>query len=127
MIGAKYALHFRSPALLVLLAAASSSLAMADAKKEKKQESFSIVAGTVFRPPGFALGGAEVTLKPESGKVQRSVSNTRGEFAFRVPSRLASYTVRVKADGFEVQEKTTEIGIDQRIDLAFELNPVRKK
>ena len=100
---------------------------MAAGQKPAKQESYSIVAGTVFRPPGFALAGAEVSLKPEKGKVQRAVANTRGEFAFRVPSKFASYTVRVKADGFAAMEKATEIGIDQRIDLAFELQPARKK
>ena len=39
-----------------------------DKEKAKKPESFSVIAGTVFRPPGFALPGAEVTLKPEKGK-----------------------------------------------------------
>ena len=121
MIGARGAIALLGVLFLTASWAGSSE------KKAVRNESYSILAGTVFRPPGFALAGAEVTLKPEKGKVQRAFSNTRGEFAFRVPSKFASYTVRVKAEGFEVGEKTTEIGIDQRIDLAFELQPARKK
>ena len=125
MTGARRAIHFLFSGLVMLLALDVAGFAAE--KKEKKQQSYSIVAGTVFRPPGFALAGAEVTLKPEKGSPQKAVANFRGEFAFRVPSKFASYTVRVKATGFEAQEKTTDIGIDQRIDLAFELTPARKK
>lgn len=125
MIGARSAAQFWIPGLILLLVSGVSSFAAE--KKSKKQESYSIVAGTVFRPPGFALAGAEVLLKDEKGKGQKAVANTRGEFAFRVPSKFASYTVRVKAEGFEAQEKRAEIGIDQRIDLAIELKPASKK
>lgn len=125
MTGARRATLFLFSVLMLMLV--FSVAGFAAEKKEKKQESYSIVAGTVFRPPGFALAGAEVTLKPEKGSAQKAVANGRGEFAFRVPSKFASYTVKVKATGFEAQEKITEIGIDQRIDLAFELIPARKK
>ncbi len=111
--------------LLVLLPEVSLSK---DKEKAKKPESYSLVAGTVFRPPGFALPGAEVTLKPEKGKGQQKMTaNMRGEFAFRVPSVFARYTVIVKASGFQQEEKSTEVGIDQRVDLPFELKPVVKR
>ncbi len=113
-------------ALLVLLLL--EVLMAKDKEKAKKTESYSLVAGTVFRPPGFALPGAEVTLKPEKGKGQQKMTaNMRGEFAFRVPSVFARYTVIVKASGFEHEEKSTEVGIDQRVDLPFELKPVAKR
>ena len=99
----------------------------AEKGKAKKVESYSVVAGTVFRPPGFVLPGAEVTLKPEKGKGQQHMTaNSRGEFAFRVPPVFARYTVSVKASGFEPEEKSAEVGIEQRIDLAFELKPKNK-
>lgn len=107
-----------------------SGIAAADAtekQKAKKVESYSVVAGTVFRPPGFVLPGAEVTLKPEKGKGQQHMTaNSRGEFAFRVPPVFARYTVSVKASGFQSEEKSAEVGIEQRIDLAFELKPKNK-
>lgn len=113
-------------ALLVLLLPVVSL--PKDKEKAKKPESYSLVAGTVFRPPGFALPGAEVTLKPEKGKGQQKMTaNMRGEFAFRVPSVFARYTVIVKASGFQQEEKSTEVGIDQRVDLPFELKPVVKR
>ena len=113
-------------ALLVLLLPVVSL--PKDKEKAKKPESYSLVAGTVFRPPGFALPGAEVTLKPEKGKGQQKMTaNMRGEFAFRVPSVFARYTVIVKASGFQQEEKSTEVGIDQRVDLPFELKPVARR
>ena len=95
--------------------------------KAHKAETYSVVAGTVFRPPGFALPGAEVTLKPEKGKGQQHMTaNSRGEFAFRVPPVFARYTISVKASGFQSEEKSAEVGIEQRIDIAFELKPKSK-
>ncbi len=106
---------------------ASENAAEKDKEKAKKVASYSVVAGTVFRPPGFALPGAEVTLKPEKGKGQQhSTANTRGEFAFRVPPVFARYTVSVKASGFQSEEKSAEVGVEQRVDLAFELKPKTK-
>ncbi len=106
---------------------AAGNAAEKDKEKAKKVESYSVVAGTVFRPPGFALPGAEVTLKPEKGKGQQHMTaNTRGEFAFRVPPVFARYTISVKASGFQSEEKSTEVGIEQRIDVAFELKPKTK-
>ena len=123
---ARQLFHIALGALLVLLL--PEVLLAKDKEKAKKPESYSLVAGTVFRPPGFALPGAEVTLKPEKGKGQQKMTaNMRGEFAFRVPSVFARYTVIVKASGFEQEEKSTEVGIDQRVDLPFELKPVAKR
>ena len=99
----------------------------AEKEKARKVESYNVVAGTVFRPPGFALPGAEVTLKPEKGKGQQHMTaNGRGEFAFRVPPVFARYTISVKAIGFQSEDKSAEVGIEQRIDIAFELKPKSK-
>lgn len=117
-IGSRFAL-----CLIVLQLTLGNSFVQGK-EKGKRPPSFSVIAGTVFRPPGFALPGAEVTLKPEKGKgQQRMISNVRGEFAFRVPSEFARYTVSVKAKGFERTEKIAEVGIEQRVDVVFELKP----
>ena len=89
----------------------------------------SVIAGTTFREPGFALPGVEVTLTlktpPEKGKApkpQKLKSDARGEFAFRVPSGKAVYLVTVKASGYVSQEKAVELaGGSERVDVYFTL------
>ena len=91
-----------------------------------------VIAGTVFRDPGFALARAEVVLTakvaPESSrkkiKPQKALSDARGEFAFYVPPEKAVYVVTVKAIGLEPQEKTIELsGGAERTDTYFTLKP----
>src|SRR5579871_343544 len=48
---------------------------------KKKTEPDAIVAGTVFRDPGFSLPGAAVTLVPKANpkaKKQQAISDARG-------------------------------------------------
>ena len=89
-----------------------------------------MVAGTVFRPPGFALSGAEVTVSPEPGptqarapKSQRVLSDARGEFVVRVPAVPMRYLVTVKKKGFVSQSRPASIEGEQRLELLFTLEP----
>jgi len=107
---------------------------VAAAKKPDKQEPFALIAGTVFRDTGFALAGAEVSLKPtpegpSSVKVKpaKIISSPRGEFAFRVPAAPMRYTVGVKAHGFREQSKPVSISGDERVDVFFRLEAESKK
>src|ERR1700688_287091 len=65
---------------------------------DKKPAAYAVVAGTVFRDPGYALRDAKVVLmraaesKPK--KLQESTTNYRGEFLFRVPPAEATYVLR---------------------------------
>jgi len=105
------------------------------AGKKKSADLYAIVAGTVFRDPGFALRGAEVTLEPEQAVVngsklkgQKAVSDARGEFAFRVaPIDGAKYKVTVKVPGMKPETKVAETrGGEERIDVTFMLLPASK-
>lgn len=95
------------------------------------EDSYALVAGTVFRDPGFALPRAEVELAVVSAaarpgkksKGQKTQSDARGEFSFRVPSGAAKYRLTVKAQGFESQEKLVEVSGDERVDVYFTLLP----
>lgn len=121
--------------LLLLLLAVLLPGGLCPAKDKKTNESVAVIAGTVFRDPGFALPGAEITLEPvdkeqaRKAKVKRLqlVSNSRGEFAFRVPVTPLRYTVSVRASGFQPQEKPAEIQGEQRVDLYFSLLPAASK
>jgi hypothetical protein len=114
--------------LLVLLAVPALS-----AKKPKKtseaSQPFAMIAGTVFRPPGFALPGAVIQIEPESeskSKKVKTVSDSRGEFAVRVPPVPMKYTVTVTSNGYQAQQRTVAIEGEQRKDLSIQLEPEAK-
>jgi len=105
------------------------------AQKKPAPASYGIVAGSVFQESGYALPGAQITLLPDpqpgspplKAKKLESVSDTRGEFVFRVPAAPLRYIVRVKARGYEGQEKPVEIEGEGRIDVTFQMEPESKK
>jgi len=90
-----------------------------------------IVAGTVFREPGFALRGARIVATATAGGKKKqewkAISDGRGEFILRVPPGPASYNVSVTAAGFLTQEKTVALAGDERIELSFMLAPAAEK
>ena len=104
------------------------------AAEKRKVEPYGLVAGTVFREPGFALPGAEVTVvpNPEQGqapvkiKKLQALSDARGEFAFRVPPVPMRYTIHVTAKGYQPQEKSVSIAGEERMEATFELHPESK-
>jgi Carboxypeptidase regulatory-like domain len=119
---------------LIFLLIAAVPLAAAG-KKKAVPEAYSIVAGTVFREPGFALAQAEVTLIPNPQadglpvKVKKlsTVSDARGEFVFRVPAASMRYTVKVAAKGYHGEEKTVNVQGEDRADVTFQLHEESKQ
>ncbi len=107
--------------LLSLLLLASVALA---------QDSYALIAGTVFRPNGASMAAAEVSLTPEKGvksgkkpKSQKQTSNQRGEFTFRVPAGAMRYTLSVHISGYKPLTKVVEIAGDERQDVSLLLEP----
>ena len=106
----------------------------APAAKKSKPESYSLVAGTVFRESGYALPQAEITLIPDPqpdstpAKVKRlqAYSDARGEFVFRVPPAAMHYIVKVAAKGFQPAQKPVVIQGEERVDVTFQLQPESK-
>jgi len=105
------------------------------AKKEKRKEAsepFALIAGTVYRPPGFALSGVAVVVAPETEsnndklKKAETVTNTRGEFAVRVPPVPAKWRVDVKMNGYRPEQKSVSVEGEQRVDLSFILEAAGK-
>jgi len=97
-------------------------------KGKTAPQPYATVAGTVYRDPGFALEGVVVTVTPETGdrggvrfKRQQAATNTRGEFAVRVPPVPMKYQVDVKLDGYGTQSQPVEIEGEQRKELSFVL------
>ena len=109
-------------------------LPAARAEKKKTIGPYALVAGTVFREPGFALAGAEVTVTPNPGEGQaqvkikkmQAISDARGEFAFRVSPAPMRYTVRVTARGYQSAEKSVSIEGEERAEATFVLQQESK-
>jgi Carboxypeptidase regulatory-like domain len=103
-------------------------------KKQKGGETYAVVGGTVFRESGLSLPGAEVAISPDPQAGQtavklrdsKAVSDSRGEFAFRVPVTAMRYTVKAKLKGFEPQQKSVDIEGEQRTDVTLILPVVSK-
>jgi hypothetical protein len=120
------------PLILLLLVAA----VLPAAQKNRQNESapYAVVAGTVFRDPGFAIPGAEVILAPVPGtsaaskiKKQKEIANGRGEFAFRVPPGPIDYNITATAKGFNALEKKVTVYDQERVDVTFVLEPSSNK
>lgn len=87
-------------------------------------DSYALIVGTVFRPNGSALPGAEVMLQPEAGGKQQKVrTDARGEFTFRVPAKPARYNVNVKVAGYRSEPKAVSVQGDERVDISILLEP----
>jgi hypothetical protein len=119
----------RNRKLARLTTAALLGCALLLGAADKNDAPHAVVAGTVFRENGFSLPGAKVTLtvkdtpgvpKTKAKKLQ-SVSDSRGEFAFRVPPGAATYVVRASLKGFQAIEKEASVSGEERVEVTLML------
>lgn len=97
---------------------------------KKDAEPHAIVAGTVFRDPGFAQPGASVVLTLKSSpakKLQVQISSPRGEFAFRVPAVPNTYLVTATLKGFTPARDEIEIQGGEQVNATLLLVPESKE
>ena len=131
----KHPLVVVAGALLILLPAVSIPGPASSAQKKKPAQTYGVIAGSVFQESGRSLRGAKVTVthKPEDAspskraRASKAITDSRGEFAVRVPSGAMSYTVKVEARGFQPREKVVTIQWDERVELYFRLKAVRQE
>ena len=116
---------------LVTLSAVLLDAAAGKNDKKKPADPDAVIAGSVFRDPGYALPEATVTLllrdDPKHKKLTQQQTTFRGEFAFHVPSNPAVYVVKASARGYRSEEKEASVTGPDRIDLTFTLEPETKK
>lgn len=114
-------MKLRRTKLAVVLLVCALLLSAAD----RNDAPHAVVAGTVFRESGFSLPGAAVTLSvkdaPKKVKKLQSVSDSRGEFAFRVPPGAATYLVRASLKGFQPVEKEASVSGEERVEVTLVL------
>lgn len=118
----------KSPLVLLLPALCLTQFLVAQGKR--KAEPYGVIAGTVFRDPGFAQPGASVVLTLKSApskKLQRQISSPRGEFTFHVPATPNSYVVTATLKGFQTARQELEIQGQEQINATLLLVPESKK
>ena len=92
-------------------APASNSLPTVEKPGHKKYSHANdfLIRGTVFTEKALSFPGVELRIRVTGEKKYRwdSYTNSRGEFAVRVPQGT-SYEVAVRAKGFEEQTRTVD-------------------
>lgn len=112
-----------------LIAVLFLAAALAPAQN-KRNEPHAVLAGTVFRDPGFAQAGATVTLasKDRPGKkLQQQITTERGEFAFRVSPGPAAYIITATLKGFKPDRQEHQVQGEEQINATLLLVPESKK
>ena len=92
------------------------------------QANFSLLKGTVFTSEGRSFQGAKVTVvrvdidvKQQKKSRKDGISDSQGEFAFRLDVGPAQYHLTVEAPGFPKQERDVSIWRDEHTDVSIVL------
>ena len=104
------------------------------AKKKTAPGSFALVAGTIFSANGYALPDADVALTPDPSpdsaplkvKKLQATSDSRGEFAFRVPAGAMRYILSASAKGYLPAQKPVVLQGEDRVDVTLQLETESK-
>jgi hypothetical protein len=98
----------------------------------------SLIRGAVFDAGGLSIAGARVKLvrvaTDEEGKERKKVesfsrdytTNSKGEFAFRLPSKRARYQLTAMHGGYKPETKTVDVNEGEAAPVAFNLEPLKK-
>ena len=115
----------RKSSFAVLIALLAS---VGGANAQKKPEPYAVILGSVFHESGRSQPGAKAVLatKEKPKKVlQEQMSDSHGEFAFRVPPPGA-FIVTVSLKGFVTVSKEVEISGQEQIHKTFSMLPASK-
>jgi Carboxypeptidase regulatory-like domain len=101
-----------------------------EAKNQKSSHANDfLIIGTVFDAKGYAFPGAELRIRRSTEKKFRwdSYTNSRGEFAMRVPQG-SDYEMIVHAKGFEDQARTMDAktGLSEA-RIVFRMEPTKEE
>jgi hypothetical protein len=117
--------------LLGLAAFVVFSLLLMAGDKKKADDADTVISGSVFHEPGFALAQATVSLArkddPKHKRLAQATTTYRGEFSFHVPAHAEVYVVKVSAKGYRSEEKEASVTGPDNVDLTFTLEPETKK
>lgn len=96
--------------------------------KLEPERAHSIIRGAVFDAKGFSLPGVKVVIESLSGdsqnvtgKVGEYVTNTAGEFAFRLPGITAVYRLTASMKGYQSRIQEVDVQKNEARNIAFTL------
>jgi hypothetical protein len=104
----------------------------------QKAKRTSLVRGVVFDTRGFGIAGAKVKLeriptedeereRKKIGSLTRDyTTNSRGEFAFRLPPNRARYRLTAILSGFKSDSKVVEVAESEAVPVSLTLEPLKK-
>jgi hypothetical protein len=95
------------------------------AKKKYSHASDFLIHGTVFTDKGLSFPGAQLRIRRSTEKKFRweSYTNSRGDFAIRVPQG-SDYEIVVRSKHFKEQTRTVEAKTSVRgEDMVFRMEP----
>jgi hypothetical protein len=105
---------------------------------EKVKHRTSLIRGAVFNSNGASLAGVSLKLvrvpTPDEQKEHKRagsfslsyITNSHGEFAFRVPTGRARYQVTATLFGYAASTKVVDVNEFESVPLAFSLEPAKK-
>ncbi len=107
--------------LLAALLAAMAAPAAAD--KKKPPEPHALLLGTTFTDEGLSLPGIAVTVtrKGEKKPKWRATSDSRGEFALRLPAGHEVCAVATESKEHENQVQEVEVRGEESVTVIFRL------
>lgn len=103
----------------------------------KAKNRTSLIRGSVFESRGASLAGVHLKLERVATADEEKehkrwpsismsyTSNSRGEFAFRVPAARARYKITARLGGYKPETKVVEVSESEAVPLAFSLEPVK--
>ena len=104
----------------------------------KTSQRTSLIRGAVFDFQGASLAGVHLKLEriptedeEKDKKRFKSFSlsyttNSRGEFAFRIPAVRARYQISATIHGYKLEKKIVDVNESESVPLSFSLEPVKK-
>ncbi len=99
----------------------------------RRAEAYAVISGATFDPNGFLLPGVRVVLERLPFNEEKvpplkleQISNSSGEFAFRVPGERGRYRLTATTSGYEPDVQIIEVGGLERRRVALRLK-VRAK
>ncbi len=115
-------------AAVLLLWSASVGVAVPSPpeEKKKKEKPYALIFGTVFGPDSRAVAGVKVKIRRSDQKKAKweLYSDSRGEFAVRVPPGKADYVIWADLPGPKDRprpEVTAHVENDERVDIGLHL------
>ena len=118
--------------LLITAASLAASLSLSAAAQQGKSKDYALIVGTVWGPDNRPVAGIPIKIRPATGKKAKweLMSDSRGEFAQRVPPGAQDYIIQADIKTPKGQPKpeiTVKISDNERQDVGLHLTELPPK